>query len=134
MVSDISCLQFLKKCAIQFFHHFRKLNGLDNALGEAPGEKLFRRLGRQAARLQVKPLILINLADGHTVRTFNIIGKNHQVGFIVRMAIIGKHEIVDQLVGAGRLRARVDDHGSIEAGTGMPVYDIFKMLMADTLG
>ena len=65
---------------------------------------------------------------------FNIIGKNHQVGFIIRMAVIGKHEIVDQLVGTGRLRALVDDHGSIEAGTRVPIDDIFKMLMADTLG
>ena len=50
------------------------------------------------------------------------------------MAIIGKHEIVDQLVGVGQLRTLVDDHGSIETGTGMPVNDILKMLMADTLG
>ena len=93
---------------------FRDFNAFDDFVRERVHEQCLRLFLRNPARLHVKHRLVVELADGATVRTFDVVGKNFELRFGVDGRFVAEQNVVVLLECVGFLRLFFDKDFAIK--------------------
>ena len=102
----------------------------DDVLGEAVSEQRPRPLRREAAALQVKDLVALQLPDRRAVRALDVVGENLELRLGVDLGLGRKQEVLVELPGVGQQRPLADEDLAAEDRPRPPVEDALIELVA----
>ena len=82
------------------------------------------------ARLQIKHLLIIQLADRRPVRALHVIREDLQLRFCIRMRVRAQQEVLVELIRIAQLRLTPDNDLAVEDGMRLVPQNTFIKLIA----
>ena len=104
--------------------------GQPGRTGESQGQKLHRVFTADAARAQVEDRLVIELADGRTVGTADVVGEDLELRIGVDNRVVGQQQIAVGLVGVGFLCVLIDNDPAVEDSFRSAAEDALVELVA----
>ena len=105
-------------------------DSLNDLVRECECEQPPRRPNIDAARTEIKDLLVIELADAGPVRAFHVVCVNLQLRLGIDYGVVGQEQSSIGLLSIGLLCVLMDDHFAVEHAVGSPIEDALVQFVA----
>jgi hypothetical protein len=99
---------------------------IQNFVEEPPDQQLPRDRRRNAARAEIKHLILIDLPGSGTVTALHVVGHDLETWHGVGLGVVAEQEVAHFLIGVGEMRVRLDPDQTAKGISGATAERIFE--------